>query len=208
WERQQPAAAELVDYWRTALDGYEYLQLPTDHPRPVLESFRGSIRRHLLGERIAADVRALSKRQGTTPFVVLLAALQAELARYTGQRDIVVGVPSANRGRSSLQPLVGFLVNTLPIRADLSGDPTFLQLLDRLRRTTVAGYAHQELPFAKLVEAIGVARDHGRSPVFNVLFTGAEAPGEVPAAGLSMRLERIDLLAAKFDLAFFAEFCS
>jgi amino acid adenylation domain-containing protein len=208
WERQQPAeSAELVDYWRAALDGYEYLQLPTDHPRPVLESFRGRIRRHLLGEQIAAGVRSLSKRQGSTPFVVLLAALQAVLARYSGQRDIVVGVPSANRGRSSLQPLVGFLVNTLPIRADLSGDPTFLQLLDRLRRTTVAGYAHQELPFAKLVEAIGVERDPGRSPVFNVLLTGAEAPGEVPAAGLSMRLERIDLLAAKFDLAFFAEFC-
>ncbi|HJQ02898.1 MAG TPA: amino acid adenylation domain-containing protein [Jatrophihabitans sp.] len=209
WERQQlsESASELLDFWRSALDGFENLQLPTDHPRPMLESFRGGIRRHRLGEEIAAGVRSLSKRQGTTPFVVLLAALQAELARYTGQRDIVVGVPSANRSRSSLQPMIAFLVNTLPIRADLSGDPTFLELLEQLRHATVAGYAHQDLPFATLVEALGVERDPGRSPVFNVLLTGAEAPSAVTAAGLTLQLERIDLFSAKFDLAFFAEFC-
>ncbi|HEU5268687.1 MAG TPA: amino acid adenylation domain-containing protein [Jatrophihabitans sp.] len=208
-ERQQLAesGAELVDYWRSALAGFSQLQLPTDRPRPVLESFRGGIRRHRLGEQLAEGVRELSRRHDTTPFVVLLAALHAVLARYTGQRDIVVGVPSANRGRSSLQPLIGFLVNTLPIRAELAGDPAFGQLLEQLRRTTVAGYAHQGLPFAKLVEAIGVERDPGRSPVFSVLLTGAEAPGEVAAADLTIRLERVDLPAAKFDLAFFAEFC-
>ncbi len=209
WERQRLADSdsELVEFWRANLEGCEYLQLPTDHPRPVLESFRGGIRRHRLSTEAAAAVEALSKQRTTTAFVVLLAALQALLARYTGQRDIVVGVPSANRGRSSLQPLIGFLVNTLPVRADLAGDPTFLQLLDRLRAATVAAYAHQELPLARLVEAIGVERDPSRTPLFNVLLTAAGAPAEVSAAGLGMRLERIDLPAAKFDLAFFAEFC-
>lgn len=209
WERQRLAESEseLVDFWRATLEGHENLELPTDHPRPMLESFRGGIRRHQLGAEAAEAVEALGKQRTTTPFVVLLAALQGLLARYTGQRDIVVGVPSANRGRSSLQPLIGFLVNTLPIRADLSGDPTFLQLLDRLRTATVAAYAHSELPLARLVEAIGVERDPSRTPLFNVLLTSARAPAEVTAAGLRMQLERIDLPAAKFDLAFFAEFC-
>ncbi|MEO9239889.1 MAG: condensation domain-containing protein, partial [Jatrophihabitantaceae bacterium] len=210
WERQQLAESggELIEFWRGALAGIENLQLPTDRPRPVLESFRGRIRRHRLGERAGAEVQQLARQQGSTAFVVLLAALQALLSRYTGQRDIVVGAPSANRSRSRLQPLIGFLVNTLPMRTDLSGDPSFLELIERVRRGTVAAYAHQELPLARLVEAIGAPRDPGRSPIFNVLLTSGAEPAELVEAGLRWRLERIDLPAAKFDLAFFAETCA
>ena len=210
WERQRLADSrdELVEFWRDTLAGFENLQLPTDRPRPVLESFQGKLKRHRLGESAAAGVAALARQRGTTPFVVLLATLQALLSRYTGQHDIVIGAPSANRGRSKLQPLIGFLVNTLPMRTDLSGDPTFLELLDRTHRSTVGAYAHQELPLASLVDAIEVTRDPGRSPVFSVLLTAADEPAELRAGGLRMRLEKVDLPAAKFDLAFFAETCS
>ncbi|MDQ2957125.1 MAG: amino acid adenylation domain-containing protein [Actinomycetota bacterium] len=207
WERDRldGAGQELVDFWRQNLGGCESLQLPTDRPRPALESFRGGIERLNLGIEAIEGVRVLGRQQGSTPFAVLLAALQAVLHRYTGQHDIVVGAPSANRGKSKLQPLIGFLVNTLPIRTDLSGDPAFTELLRRVRENTVAAYAHQELPFAKMVEALGVARDPGRAPVFQVAMTFAEAPEPVRVADLRLRWEAVDLLAAKFDLAFFAE---
>ena len=127
WERdrlQGPALAELVDYWRGTLDGFETLQLPTDRPRPVLDELRRRRSSAMPGRELLDGLRELSRREGTTLFVTLLAALQALLHRYTGQDDLVVGTASANRGRAELEPLIGFLVNTLPIRADLSGDPT------------------------------------------------------------------------------------
>ena len=130
----------------------------------------------------------------------MLAALQALLHRYTGQDDVVVGTVSANRSRSKLAPLVGYLVNTLPMRTDLAGDPTFTELLVRVRETTMGAFAHQNLPFAKLVEELKVERDPGRAPIFQVAMTLAEPPESTEAAGLSVELEKVDLVAAKFDL--------
>ena len=207
WERERLSdpPAGLVEHWQATLKDFPTLQLPTDRPRPRLDTFDGGVEWLNMGRDALEGLRDLSRREGTTPFVTMLAALQALLQRYTGQDDIVVGTVSANRDRAELEPLIGFLVNTLAIRTDLSGDPTFAELLRRVRETTVGAYAHQDLPFAKLVEELRVERDPGRAPVFQVGMTLAEPVGEVAAAGVTMRVEKIDLLAAKFDLSFLAE---
>ena len=135
WERDQAggARAELEDYWRHVLDGFQVVPMPTDRPRPVLEEFDGALATRLTAPGLLDGLRELSRREGTTVFVTVMTALQALLCRYTGQHDIVVGTFSANRPRPELTPLIGFLVNTLPLRAALSGDPTFTELLARLR---------------------------------------------------------------------------
>ena len=208
WERERLGGSppeDLVDYWRTTLADLPTLQLPTDRPRPTLDTFDGGVEWLDLGAESLAGLRELSRREGTTLFVTLMAALQVLLQRYTGQDDLVVGTVVAGRDHAELAPVIGFLVNTLPIRGDLSGDPTFTELLVRVRETTAGAYAHQDLPFAKLVEELRVERDPGRAPVFQVGFTLAEPVEDVAAAGVTMRVEKIDLLAAKFDLAFLAE---
>jgi amino acid adenylation domain-containing protein len=208
WERdrlQGEALAEQIAYWRTTLDGLPTLQLPADRPRPAVVSHEGALEQVNLGGEVLAGLTELARRQGTTLFVTLLAALQALLQRYTGQDDVVVGTVSANRGRSKLAPMIGFLVNTLAIRTDLSGDPAFTELLGRVREVTVGAYGHQDLPFARLVDELRVERDPGRTPVFGVCMSLAEAPGDLEAAGLTMRLELVDLPVAKFDLNLFAE---
>jgi amino acid adenylation domain-containing protein len=207
WERQQlqHASAELVEYWRTALAAAPTLQLPTDRPRPPRETFRGGVQWLNLGSDLLAELRALSREQGCTLFATLLSGLFGLLHRYTGQDDMVIGAPSASRSRDELTGLIGFLVNTLPIRVDLSGDPTFEQLLQQVRERTLAAYAHADLPFAKLVEALEVPRDVGHNPVCQVVFTFAEQAEQASPAGLELRVEKIDLPVAKFDLSFFAE---
>jgi amino acid adenylation domain-containing protein len=207
WERQRlrEPAAELIDHWRNTLSGTQPLRLSTDRPRPPRESFRGQVQWLNLGSELLAELRAVSRRQNCTVFVTLLSGLFALLYRYTGQSDIVVGTPHANRGRDELAGLIGFLVNTLPIRADLAGRLPFEQLLRQVQQATVSAYAHQDLPFAKLVDALQVPRDAGRSPVFQVVLTFAELAEQPNPAGLELRVEKIDLPAAKFDLNFFAE---
>jgi amino acid adenylation domain-containing protein len=211
WERDRlrgATLAELEDYWRQAMAGFETLALPADRPRPLLDRFDGRLILRQTSRPLLDGLRELSQREGTTLFVTLMAALQVLLHRYTGQTDVVVGTASANRSRAELAPLVGFLVNTLPIRGDLSGDPAFTELLAQLRQTTLGAYAHQELPFAKLVETLGVERDLSRAPVFQVALTYAERQAEpVLAAGVEFMLTDliVGIDAAKFDLAFLAE---
>ena len=211
WERQRlhgQLLTDLQDYWRQRLDGFEIVQFPTDRPRPVLDSFEGASARHRADAALLTALRELSRREGTTLFVTLMAALQALLHRYTGQTDVVVGTFSANRSRAELAPLAGFLVNTLPIRADLSGDPAFTELLAQVRQTTVSAYSRQELPFGKLVEALGVPRDASRAPVVQIVLTSAERDSTpVRAAGVDFLLTDLVLgtEAAKFDLGFLVE---
>ncbi len=211
WERDRlrgPVLDELAGYWRAALDGAQTLQLPTDYPRPVVEEFDGGLARRMTDRALLDGLRELSRRQGTTLFVTLMAGLQALLHRYTGQSDITVGTVSANRTRPELAGLIGFLVATLPIRGDLAGDPPFTDLLARLRDTTVAAYAHQDLPFGKLVEALRVERDPGRSPLFQVLLSYAEREAApVTAAGVEFALTDlvVGINVAKFDLDLLAE---
>jgi amino acid adenylation domain-containing protein len=208
WERERiqgPKLDELTGFWRSAMAGFETLQLPTDRPRPPVAGFDGAVEWIDLGADVWAGVRELCHRERATPFAVVLAALQVLLHRYTGQDDVVVGTSSANRSRAELEPLIGLLVNVLPIRSDLSGDPTFLDLLGRVRETTIDAYAHQDLPFAKVIEALGVRLDPSRAPVFQVGLTYADAEPEVRAGGLTIHREHIDLPVSKFDLAFFAQ---
>jgi amino acid adenylation domain-containing protein len=208
WEQQRlkgSALDELVSYWRQQLDGFETIQLPTDRPRPVVADHDGAINRLRLDGSVLENLHSVAKHESTTPFVVLLAVLQVLLHRYTGQTDIVVGTASANRSRTELAPLIGFLVNTLAIRSDLGGDPTFGELLATVRETAVAAYAHQDLPFAKLVDALRVERDTSRSPVFQVGLTYAEAASPLQLPGVTLDLELVDLMASKFDLNFFVE---
>jgi amino acid adenylation domain-containing protein len=211
WERdrvQGAALAELESYWRKEMAGFETIHFPTDRPRPVIDSFDGAIAEHLAGRDLLDALRELSRREGTTLFVTLMAALAALLHRYTGQTDLVVGTASANRARPELAPLIGFLVNTLPVRADASGDPEFTTLLARVKDTTLGAYAHQDLPFGKLVETLGVERDLSRAPVFQIALTYAERDGApVHAAGVDFTLTDliVGIDAAKSDLTFLAE---
>jgi hypothetical protein len=211
WDRarlQGPALAKLADYWRAALAGLPTVAFPADRPRPVLDSFEGALAQHLTDRELLDGLQEVSHAAGTTLFVTLMAALHALLHRYTGQTDLVVGTVTASRSRVELASMIGFLVNTLPIRADLSGDPTFAELLGRVREATVGAYAHQDLPFGKLVETLGVDRDPGRAPVFQIALTYAERdPAPVRGGGVDFVLT--DLIvgtdAAKFDLTFLAE---
>jgi amino acid adenylation domain-containing protein len=208
WERDRlrgETLDKLVGYWSEALAGLQTVHLPTDRRRPVLADFTGGVERGPMGVAILEGLRELARKQGTTLFVTVLAGLQVLLHRYSGQDDIVVGTASANRTRSELAPLIGFLVNTLPIRTDFSGDPTFLDLLDQVREKTVAAYAHQDLPFAKLVEALKVERDPSRAPIFQIGFTLANPNDPVKAGDLVIQAEAVDELPAKFDLNLFGK---
>jgi amino acid adenylation domain-containing protein len=154
---------------------------------------------------LLAELRELSRREGVTLFATVMAALLALLHRYTGQDDLVVGTVSANRGRPELEPLIGFLVNTLPIRGDLSGDPPFAELLQRVKNVMLGAFAHQDLPFGKLIDVLGVPRDASRAPVFQIAMAFAERDDRpVPAAGVEFATSDLvaGIEAAKFDLTF------
>ena len=207
WERERlgrEAMAEHVAYWAEALRGVSSVQLPTDRPRPVLQSFDGGMEQMAMGADVLDGLRSLSRRTGTTMFVTLLAALQVLLHRYSGQDDLVVGTASANRSRVELAALIGYLLNTLPIRTDTSGDPTFEELLAHVKETTLAAYAHQDLPFPRLVEELKVERDASRAPLFQTGFTILEQPeGEFSVGDLNLRVEPVITATAKCDLNFF-----
>jgi amino acid adenylation domain-containing protein len=204
WERdrlQGKVLDELVGYWQETLRGAPVLQMPTDRPRPLVQTYDGGTERLEMDGSLLYGLKALGRREGATLFVTLMAAFNVLLHRYSGQDDIVVGTVSANRGRPELAPLIGYLVNTLPVRADLSGDPTFLELLGRMRTATVGAYAHQDLSFAKMVEALRVTRDPSRSPVFQVGFMLAESQQrDLRAGDLVWTSEELETEAAKFDL--------
>jgi amino acid adenylation domain-containing protein len=211
WERdrmQGTVLAELESYWCGALDGFETVQFPADRPRPVIDSFAGALAERMTGPELLAALREVSLRQGVTLFTTLMAGVLALLHRYTGQDDLVVGTVSANRGRGALAPLIGFLVNTLPIRCDLSGDPAFTEVLVRVKEAMVGAFGHQDLPFGKLVDALKVERDASRAPVFQLSFSYAE-PDDTPVPAAGVEFQPADLVrginAAKFDLALAAE---
>ncbi|MBT8445279.1 MAG: amino acid adenylation domain-containing protein, partial [Gammaproteobacteria bacterium] len=206
WQRGWLAGAELerqLGYWRQQLGGASpQLPLPTDRPRLPVQRHRGAWHRAYLSESLSRQLRELAGRQQTTLFMVLLAAFDAVLARYSGQADVSVGTPIAGRRRTELEGLIGFFVNTLVLRADLRGDPRFDELLARVKHTALDAYAHQDVPFEKIVDELKPARDAGRTPVFQVMFNLHNEP-----AG-ALRLEGADVSAfgvarntSKFDLS-------
>jgi amino acid adenylation domain-containing protein len=208
WQREWLQGERLereLAYWREQLRGAPaVLELPTDRPRPAVQSSRGSKQSLLLPARVSEGLQALSRREGVTLFATVLAAFQALLARYTGQVDIVVGAPIAGRTHTETEGLIGFFVNTLALRTDLSGDPTFRALLRRVREVTLGAYAHQHVPFEQLVEQLQPERDMSRTPVFQVALAMQNVPRHQPELpGLTLRSEATDTGMAKFDLTLF-----
>ncbi len=186
WQRTPEAGTawpEQLAYWKKQLDGVPVLDLPTDRPRPAVQSFRGARYKVALPPSLRRGLEALSAREGVTPFMAWLAAFQVLLGRYSGQTDIAVGAPVANRRRKELEGLIGLFVNTLVLRTDLSGDPSFRTLLGRVREVALGAYSNQDIPFDRVVEAINPTRALSHGPLFEVLFSLQEAP----ASALSLR---------------------
>jgi len=207
WQRQW-LRGELHDrqlsYWEKQLDGLPQLELPTDRPRPTVQSFRGARQPFALSASLTKKLKTLSRQESATLFMTLLAAFQTLLARYTGQEDIVVGSPIANRNRAEIEGLIGFLVNTLALRTDLSGNPTFRELLGRVREVALGAYTHQDLPFEKLVEELQPERNLSHNPLFQVMFALQNAPSStLELEGLTLHSLEIDRGIARFDLTLF-----
>ncbi|MEH2283675.1 MAG: amino acid adenylation domain-containing protein [Nostoc sp.] len=191
-----------ISYWKNQLkDAPKLLELPTDYPRPAVSSFRGATYSFELSDDLSVALNKLSQQYGSTLFMTLLAAFQTLLWRYTGSEDIVVGSPVANRNRTELEGLIGFFVNTIVLRTNLVGNPTFEELLTRVRKVALAGYAHQDLPFDQLVEELQSQRNLSHTPLFQVMFVLQNSP--MPALelpGLTLSILDVDNGTAKFDL--------
>jgi amino acid adenylation domain-containing protein len=186
WQRDRlrgEALDGLLGYWTGRLSGVPPLELPTDRPRPAVRTARGAEHFFRLPAALAGSIRALARREGATPFMTLLAAFQALLFRYSGQEDFVVGSPVANRNRAEVEGLIGYFINMLALRADLSGGPTFRTLLSRVRAESLGAFENQDLPFEKLVEALQPGRDLSRTPLFQVMFVFQNH--EIPDPGRS-----------------------
>ena len=205
WQRQRiegDALAADLEYWKQALAGAPpALEIPADRARPDVQGTRGGSRPFRLSGPVADGLRTLGRSENATPFMTLLAAFQVLLHRYSGSDDIVVGVPVANRGRPEIERLIGFFVNTLALRTDLSGSPSFRELLARVRQACLGAYAHQELPFERLVEDLHPRRDLSRSPVFQVsfVFQNISLP-DFDVAGLRLEPFDVESGTARFDL--------
>jgi hypothetical protein len=175
WQRNWLSGEVLqqqLDYWRQRLRGaFPSLNLPTDRPRPAVRSYNGAFQIMRFDPELTAAIKKLARSEGATLFMTLLAGFVLLMHRYSGQDNILVGTPVAGRSRPEVEGLIGFFVNALVIRTDLSGDPTFRELLRRVRVTCLEAFAHQELPFEKLVEELQPRRDLSRTPLFQVTFT-------------------------------------
>jgi amino acid adenylation domain-containing protein len=204
WQRQWLQGAVLaaqLAYWRQQLAELPTLNLPTDHSRPPVQTFRGARQPFVLPPALSADLTALAQSDGATLFMLLLAAFQTLLARHSRQRDIVIGSPIAGRHQLEIEGLIGCFINTLVLRTDLSGNPPFRELLGRVRQICMGAYAHQDLPFEKLVEELQPTRDLSRQPLFQTLFILQDdslAAQELPQLTLYPLV--LDNGTAQFDL--------
>jgi amino acid adenylation domain-containing protein/FkbM family methyltransferase len=206
WQRSSLASGALeaqLAYWKAQLEGASpILELPTDRPRPAEQSFRGALEPVRFSPDVSRALADFSRREGVTPFMTLLAGLDLVLHRHAGQSDVVVGVPVAGRTRPELEGIIGLFANTLALRGQVSPAESFRSLLVRVREATLAAYAHQDLPFDRLVEELAPARDMSRSPVFQVMFALQNMP--VPPLDLpGLAVEPIDVPSAtsRFDLS-------
>ncbi|MBO1055966.1 MAG: amino acid adenylation domain-containing protein [Dolichospermum sp. JUN01] len=205
WQRQWLVGEVLqsqLSYWKQQLkDAPALLSLPTDRPRPAVQKFVGAYQEFALSLELTQGLMQLSQQQGVTLFMTLLAGFDTLLYRYTGQSDILVGTPIANRNHSEIEGLIGFFVNTLVMRTDLSADPSFSSLLGRVREMALSAYAHQDLPFEMLVEALQPQRNLSHTPLFQVAFVFQNAPNsQVELTGLTVSPLVVESTTAKFDL--------
>ncbi|MCY1023457.1 non-ribosomal peptide synthetase [Pyxidicoccus sp. MSG2] len=208
WQREVLSGEELdrqVAYWKARLDGAPtLLSLPTDRPRPATQSYRGATHSFEVPPAITAGLRAMGLRSGGTLFMPLAAALNVLLARYSGQRDVCIGTAIANRTRGEIEPLIGFFVNTLVLRTRMEDDPSFLELVEQVRRTALEAYAHQDLPFEQLVDVLAPERHLSHTPLFQVMLGLQNAPmGQLALSNLVLELDEAHSKTAKFDLTFF-----
>lgn len=207
WQRewlQGDVLATQLDYWRQKLADAPVIELPADRPRPPIRTFRGASESLLLSESLSESIRLLSRRERVTLFMVLLAAFKVLLNRYTGQDDVVVGSPIAGRNRVETKDVIGFFLNTLVLRTDLSGNLTFRELLERVRETTVEAYTNQDVPFEKLLEELNPERDLSRTPLFQVFFNMLNLPTQdVQLPGLKVEFLSPPEVGAKFDLTLY-----
>ncbi len=207
WQRrwvEGEVLQEQADYWREALAGApELLELPTDRVRPARQEHTGGLVRVVLGGELTAGLKALSQRHGTTLYMTLLAGWAALLGRLSGQEDVVVGTPTANRGRREVEGLIGFFVSTLAIRVELSGSPTVGELLRRVKVRALQAQQHQDIPFEQVVELVQPARSLAHNPVFQVMFAWQNAPrGTLELPGLELTpVEASARVTARFDLS-------
>jgi non-ribosomal peptide synthetase component F len=205
WQREWLRGERLerqVEYWREQLKDLPVLELATDRERPEKRSYRGGQEKIELGRELSAKIRELSRRQGVTEFMLLLAAYQVLLSRYAGQLEVVTGTPIAGRNHPQSEDLIGFFVNTLVLRGDLGGDPPFEKYLERVRETALRAYANQDVPFERLVEELRPVRETNRHPLFQVTFALQNTPAAVFHLP-ELIVEGLDLSSrvAKFDLA-------
>ena len=205
WQREWvegEVLGEQAEYWKAALSGApELLELPADHPRPARPDHAGASLKVELDEQLTAALKALGARHGTTPFMTLLAGWAVVLSRLSGQQEVVVGTPTANRGRAEVEELIGFFVNTLALRVDLSGSPTVAELLERVRARALEAQQHQDIPFEQVVERVQPARSLSHTPLFQVMFAWQNAPAGLELPGLRVGGVNVPRpYPAKFDL--------
>ncbi|MBR8837983.1 MAG: amino acid adenylation domain-containing protein [Stigonema ocellatum SAG 48.90 = DSM 106950] len=205
WQRLwlQPDVLESqLSYWQKQLaSAPALLVLPSDRPRPAVQTYNGANQEFALSVELTQRLTKLSQEQGVTLFMTLLAAFDTLLYRYTGVADVLVGSPIANRNHSEIEGLIGFFVNTLVLRTDLSENPSFQELLSRVREMALGAYAHQDLPFEMLVEALQPERDLSHTPLFQVMFVLQNAPmSQVELTGLTVSPLKVESATAKFDL--------
>ncbi|EAV5427037.1 amino acid adenylation domain-containing protein [Salmonella enterica] len=204
WQRQmldKPEAARRLAYWKNKLQGAPAgLELPTDRPRPAVASYRGAHVPVTLAPETVEALRALAQRQGVTLYMVLLAAFQVVLSRWSGQDDVVVGSPVAGRMLAETEPMIGFFANTLALRGDLSGDPSFETLLHRTRQTALEAYENQDVPFERIVEALQPVRDLSRQAIFQVMFGLYSPDHQLQMTGLELEGREGRTHSAKIDL--------
>ncbi|XLS29491.1 amino acid adenylation domain-containing protein [Flavobacteriaceae bacterium M23B6Z8] len=205
WQRsylEGEVLEQQLQYWEDQLGDTSVLSLPTDYPRPSVQSTRGASLRFSLSESLSASLEALSKREGTTLFMTLLAGFKVLLYRYTGQDDICVGTPIANRTQKELEGLIGFFVNTLALRSDLGGNPSFRELLHQVKQTTLDSYDHQLAPFEKVVDRVVTTRDMSVTPVFQIMFGWQNTPEtpELEVEGIQLSAMDAGAVSSKFDM--------
>ncbi|MBD2234787.1 non-ribosomal peptide synthetase [Phormidium tenue] len=190
-----------LSYWRQQLQDLPVLELPSDRPRPAVQTYRGATYPVHISPALSQALETFSQQSGTSLFMTLLAAFQTLLYRYTGQEDIAIGTPIANRHRSEVEGLIGFFVNSLVMRSELSGNPTFRELLEQVRQVALGAYEHQDLPFEKLVEELDPDRDLSRNPLFQVAFALQNAPMQpLDLPALTLEPAPLDSASTRFDL--------
>ncbi len=212
WQRDEmdgEGHRKQLEYWKTQFETIPpVLEMPGDRPRPARQSYRGSLYRHIIPAAVFDPIKRLARQEGTTAFMVFLAAIQVLLSRYSGQDDLAIGVGNANRPRRELESLIGFFVNTLPLRGDLSGNPSFSDLLTQVKQRTIDSYTNQDMPFERLLEILDIERNLSHTPLFQTMVFFQNFPEQhIDLSGLKIipvNMEGVHSGTSRTDLTFFA----